>query len=147
MNSMPPPRYRILERGRRLITVDTHTATEVGLAAQLGGDPVFMVSPVTSFTNLRPHSHAGEPPFTPRSSTPAPHIIRAEMPSATATNPGGRWLLVLAAGIMFIGFLIMTSLWIVVLLLMVNGTTRGWVLNALKPLGQRIKSWASGQQG
>jgi hypothetical protein len=136
-----------LERGRRLITVDTHTATEVGLASRLGDDPVFMVSPVTSFTNLRPHNHGGEAAFSPQSSTPAPHIIRAEMPSAAAANPGGRWLVVLVAAIMFIGFLIMTSLWIVVLLLMVNGTTRGWVLKTLKPLGQRIKDWASGQQG
>lgn len=145
MNTMPPPRYRILERGRRLITVDTATATEVGLASRLGDDPVFMVSPVTSLTDLRPHSHAGEAPFTPTPSQSAPQIIRAQMPgTAKPTAMTGRWAIVLAGCIAMIGFLIMTSLWIVVVLLLINGTTRGWLAKALKPLAIRIKEWAAG---
>ena len=145
MNTMPPPRYRIMERGRRLITVDTATATEVGLAAQLGGDPVFMVSPVTSLTDLRPHSHAGEAAYTPAEPKRAPQVIRAQM--AGPTKPPamtGRWVVVLVGVMALIGFLIMTSLWIVVVLLLMNGTTRGWLAKGLKPLAIRIKEWAAG---
>ncbi len=139
MITMPPPRYRIIERGRRLITVDTALSQEVGLAAALPDDPVFRVAPVTALAELRPHSHAGQPAYAPPQSS-----LTAHMPSGMSGNRQGRWaiLLIAATGLVFALFL--TNLWIIVVLMMLNGTTRSWLSGALKPIALKAKAWADG---
>ncbi len=141
MITMPPPRYRIVERGRRLITVDTALSREVGLAASLPDDPVFRVAPVTAFTELRPHSHAGQPAYTPSQSS-----LTAHLPAGLSAggNRQGRWaaLLIGATGLVFVLFL--TNLWIIIVLMMLNGTTRSWLSGALKPIALKAKAWADG---
>lgn len=141
MITVPPPRYRIIERGRRLITVDTALSREVGLAAALPDDPVFRVAPVTALTNLRPHSHAGQPAYAPPQES-----LTARLPPAMAGNGSkqGRWAIVLVAAAALIFTLFLTNLWIILVLLMINGTTRGWLSTGLKPMVLKVKAWADG---
>jgi hypothetical protein len=141
MITMPPPRYRIVERGRRLITVDTMLSREVGLAASLPDDPVFRVAPVTAMTALRPHSNVGQPAFAPPQTS-----LTARLPPGMSgsSNKQGRWatLLIAATGLVFVLFL--TNLWIIILLMMLNGTTRSWLSAMLKPVALKAKAWADG---
>ncbi len=141
MITMPPPRYRIVERGRRLITVDTALSQEVGLAASLPDDPVFRVSPVTALADLTPHSHAGQPAYERPANSPT---LSLPPMSAADGSKHGRWIIVMMAGGAVIFTLFLTNVWIILVLAMLNAKTRSLLANALKPLALKVKAWADG---
>jgi hypothetical protein len=117
---------------------------EVGLSAILPEDPVFRVAPITALADLRPHSHAGTPDYVRSDNTPPPPT-RITLPSGGAkrTN-GGRWGIILAVMACLIVVLFLTNLWIILVLMMLNGTTRSWLSGTLKPMALKVKAWADG---
>ncbi len=100
-------RYKIIERGRRLITIDTLTGTELG---QLPPPPPGLAEFASS--NRKPGSAE-------RSSltvSPKSQDSRQARSSKSGDVNSGRLMLVIIAGVALVFFLILTNLWVVVAL-------------------------------
>ena len=120
--ALPPSRYRVEERGRRLVTIDTRTGQEFGADMALGSAPVrdrMTAAPVSKMLERV----GTDAPLSQRSALSAVTIAPASgeaRPSVAGLNlkPGsGAKLATLAAGVLMLAvFLIITNLWIVVVI-------------------------------
>ena len=98
--AIPQPRYKIIERGRRLITIDTLTGAEIGTKAE---------APASASAG-----HGGTKASERGSAlTPIVKAIRhtADTPSS---DKSGRIGILIAAGIAGVIFLFFTGAWVVV---------------------------------
>lgn len=107
---LPPARYRVEERGRRLVTIDTRTGQEYG--ADIGTAPA--QKPDTGSVT----GAASKPAPTPRSALSAlaanaPEQARTAATQQPQSKPGiaGKIALLATGSLALIAFLIMTNLW------------------------------------
>lgn len=154
MNSAPPPpRYKIVERGRRLVTIDALTGVELGLSAQLRGrDPVFDAKPVARLEGKSgAHPAAHTPQATPNAPVaaspwggrPGTSVDLSKLGNGTEVQPAAlRWMVLLAAAGLIIFLLIISSLWIVIVAAFVFPLTRGFAVDLTKKLLARAADWA-----
>ena len=155
MMTVPPPRYRVIERGRRLVTLDSLHGVEVGLASLLQGDPTFGISRPTPALEAAAAMPARMPVPQARAApleAPPVRVIanapHSSMPSAAsvaeAVQPGR--VAVVAFGLLAITiFLIASSLWIGVVLLLWLPQSRGFILAGAKRAASRIGAWTRGR--
>lgn len=156
MSNLPPPRYRIVERGRRLITVDALTGEEIGLGATLAnvdlagakqtvapprnkGSSSLGAAPIA--TAREPNTHlATALSALPGEATQPPKALNSIMaPDKQAQQ--GKIIGLMIVGLVALGFLILSGLWVVPLALMIVPMTRKAILPMLadglrKYLGQ-----------
>lgn len=138
MQSPYPSRYRVIERGRRLITIDTLTGEEVGGLRAMPAPP--------STTLDRPGSAEPEP-ASPR--IEAPQIARAPLSETVSAlsvrrapqklQLSGKLPLVVAGGIALIIFLIVTNLWIFVVIAFLVPQIRAAVFAQAKTAIAKLK--------
>ena len=134
-----PSRYRIEERGRRLVTIDTRTGRVYGADTARDPAPVRR-EPVTVRTAAPAVSNS---PTELRSALSAVNVTSA--PDRTPPPPvsiklkpggGGKLIALAAGGLMLTVFLIMTNLWIVVVIALAIAPVRSaaltWGKAALK---------------
>lgn len=156
MMTMPPPRYRIIERGRRLVTVDTMTGQEVGLSAHLRADPTFGVRKPTEIgameTTQAARSTAVVPVVAPqRSGAPvsspwqpsAPRSMTGALTQGApaAGNKAFRGIMVLVGVMIAIVLIFSLYLWFPIVALLWFPQTRPMVLDAAKKGIARLKAW------
>ena len=160
MITMPPPRYRIEEKGRRLITVDGATGQRVGLAAHLSGDPVFGVRVPSELKGGMPSAKAAletAPPATtkpsalalPRANAPdQKRIVRAPGAGLSQVKSGsstGRWIIValLAVPLIFVVFAL--YLWVPIAVMLWFPATRPLVFAGFRKGWDALQRWVSSE--
>ena len=128
--ALPPSRYRVEERGRRLVTIDTHTGREYGADMALGPAPV-RSQPVVARTAAPPTSTDLVKQRSALSAVIAQVAARQPQPViAVKLKPGGAGKLIalVAGGLVLAVFLIVTNLWILVVLPLAIPQVRSFVL-------------------
>jgi hypothetical protein len=147
MMQSPPSRYRIVERGRRLVTIDTATGQEIGMGAWLPNVNLEGAKQTVAPMRDRNTADKGDAPL---------QLIKAQIASASApsalsplsTSPAGsaservkadfspdnqgKGIGLIVGAVMLLIFLIATNLWPVPLFLMLVPQTRQWILPKLK---------------
>ena len=115
---IPPARYKIIERDRRLVTIDMLTGAEIGAKA------------VPLPTDSVPQNEADT---ATRVSALGP-IVNANRPSATApgSDRTGRIALLVMAGIAGVLFLFLTGAWVVVAIALAIPPVRALAITAVK---------------
>ena len=115
---IPPARYKIIERDRRLVTIDMLTGAEIGAKA------------VPLPTDSVPQNEADT---ATRVSALGP-IVKASRPSATApgSDRTGRIALLVMAGIAGVLFLFLTGAWVVVAIALAIPPVRALAITAVK---------------
>jgi hypothetical protein len=126
---VPPPRYKIVERNRRLVTIDTwsgEVVTTGSLAAARVAEesefeePAAAPSPWAKQASLPPLANAN-PARTSRNSQPQADNARA-----------GKVMILVIAGIVFVLFLILSGAWIPVGIVLLIPAVRTPIWNALR---------------
>ena len=129
--SIPPSRYKIIERDRRLVTIDTLTGAEMGAKAK--PLPRALASQGDADTNARV-SALGPVLKANRPSAPATPSASA----ATASDRTGRIAILVMAGIAGLLFLILTGAWVVVAMALAFPPVRAVALTAVKTATARF---------
>ena len=125
MLNMPPSRYKIIERDRRLVTIDTLTGAEMGAKAV----PVPTASAPQSEADMNARVSALGP------------ALKANRPSAStapASGRAGRIAILVMAGIAGLLFLILTGAWVVVAMALAFPPVRAVALTAVKTATARF---------
>jgi hypothetical protein len=136
MLQSPPSRYKIIERGRRLVTIDTLTGQEVGLGNTLVSPDAPVDLPIQSAHVATP-MESSSPVSSPV--PPTPGVRRAPL-RANEQNDSGRAMRtvhVVIAAIALIAFLIFTGLWMIAAVALFIVPVRQWLLSALKRAATR----------
>lgn len=153
MSTLPPPRYRIVERGRRLITIDTLTGQEIGLGASLANVDLAGARQTAAPPRNKTSSSLGAAPVTPvvasaasRSSALNPLQAVPAAPagfSAGNVSPDkqGKIVGLIVFGFIAVIFLIATGLWFIPVLLMIVPQSR----KAIVPVAKAAFSKYMGQ--
>jgi hypothetical protein len=166
----PAGRYRIVERGRKLVTIDTLTGQEVSsLQGSAGVDDAGM-KPRSNSLGFELRSSSSSPSAAPAPATaPKPaqtsrpmaqtittpkreapkretgvprSIPDLEMPSLNGFGRQGRQMLVAVAGVFLALIAISTSMWVLVVLALVfSKEVRGI---AFRTLPEKVKSFVNG---
>jgi hypothetical protein len=145
MMQSPPSRYRIVERGRRLVTIDTATGQEIGMGAWLPNVNLEGAKQTVAPMRDRNTVGKGDAPL---------QLVKAQIASAPSalsplsTSPAGapservkaifspdnqgKGIGLIVGAVMLLIFLIATNLWPVPLFLMLVPQTRQWILPKLK---------------
>jgi hypothetical protein len=110
----PEPRYRIIERDRRLITIDTKAGAAINDA----------VVPVA----IRPEA----------SPSPSPWQRETPQSSGATGKRSGRIAAVLAVSVIVLAFLILSGAWIVVAIALVIAPVRAVIWTTLKAAVERF---------
>lgn len=141
----PEGRYRIIERDRRLVTIDTLTGKEIGSGGAQRASPPAMpqphevrtesAPPAPSLSALNAGSNAPRPGLQPQAQRP-----ERMPPSSNAQyarpKVGGRVAALMIGAIMLFFFLAMTGLWIFVVVAFLVPQVRQALL---PPLGRGLK--------
>lgn len=142
----PPTRYRVVERGRRLVTIDTHTGEEFGAGLRAASDPVPRRTTMAAPPTLPPVYEAPEPeqrieadPAPPPLSEIRSALSPARPPVTVKLKPGGMLPLAVFVSVIVIIFLIATNLWIFVLIAMLVPQIRAAVLDKAKAAIRKLK--------
>ena len=141
---MAPSRYRVEERGRRLVTIDTRTGQEYGADNGLSRSPI----PSPSIAQLSP----------PSAPTSQPSVLSALVVKAIANpakqpdklppsgaNPGvaGKLIVLIAVFLLFTAFMIMTNLWPFVVIPLAIPQVRTIVLTQGKAMLKKLLDHAA----
>lgn len=150
----PPSRYRVVERGRRLVTIDTHTGEEFGAGLRAASDPAAprqtMSAPPVMTPLAPPESPAFEdrepeaefriePEPAPLSEMRSSALSPARPPVTVKIKPGGMLPLAVFVGVIVVIFLIATNLWIFVLIAMLVPQIRAAALGKAKAAIRKLK--------
>jgi hypothetical protein len=145
LSRLPPTRWRVVERGRRLVTIDTTTGEGIGLGAIL---------PETNL-DARPRDHQPRPaqratlaapakasvPIVKDSSRPvAVSATRSALPalSPASQNNANKMILLSVAAIFLLFMLIFSGAWVFVAVALFFAPVRQAIL---PPIWSRIKAW------
>ncbi len=114
---MAPSRYRVEERGRRLVTIDTRTGQEYGADNGLSRSPIpssAIAPPPQPSVPTRQHSALSALVVKATGNVETPSTKSAQ----SGTNPGlaGKLIVLVAACLLLTAFLIMTNLWFFVVI-------------------------------
>lgn len=150
----PPTRYRVVERGRRLVTIDTHTGEEFGAGLRAASDPAaprmgMMSAPPAAV----PLSPLEAPAFEDRYQEPDTRIEAEPPPLSEARSalsparpavtvklkPGGMLPLAVFIGVIVVIFLIATNLWVFVLIAMLVPQIRAAAFDKAKAAIRKLK--------
>lgn len=157
MQGMPPPRYKIVERGRRLITVDVRTGAELGMSALLGADPVFSVARQKSMTAAAAQAeHGGDLMASTPDKRPTPDkASQGRSVSALAVNRvahntdpaggrnAGRWMVVAFLAVLVVILVFSLYLWVPIAMLLWFPATRPLVIGLLKRGVAAARDWVN----
>lgn len=143
LSRLPPTRWRVVERGRRLITVDAVTGQEIGLGANLppidlNGTPRLRQAKPAQRATLAAPAQASVPAVKGGSRAAAPERSTT-LPS---TMPAGHYnankLILLVVGSVFLLFiLIFSGAWIFAAAALFFAPVR----QALTPVGAKLNAW------
>lgn len=136
MQSPYPSRYRVIERGRRLITIDTQTGQEVGGLGTMPPPPppqAVMEAPEPSPVEVE--APIARPPLSESRSALAP----ARPQVSVKLKPGGMLPLAVFVGVIVVIFLISTYLWVPLLLAMFVPQVRAAAFDKAKAAIRKIK--------
>jgi hypothetical protein len=141
----PPSRLRVIEKGGRLVVIDTQTGQPPLTAAQQQGGKREFVPPASETRDLAP------PPVMVSVSAPVTRVLPDRRPAAPAmlsprlpprstssNDRQARAMMLVVGGIVAVIFLIWTHLWIVVLVAMLIAPIRSVVLSAAKTAIKRF---------
>ena len=125
MLNIPPSRYKIIERDRRLVTIDTLTGAEMGAKAvplPTESSPQSEADTISRVSALGPVLRANRPsaPLTPSAS------------AAPTSDKTGRIALLVMAGIAGVLFLFLTGAWVVVAVAFAVPPIRALAFTAVK---------------
>jgi hypothetical protein len=122
LDKPPPSRYRVIERDRRLITIDTWSGAEVGSQTGAGSAPMASQSPLELSVKA---------PAAPQPAAKSPGPWPRGMEGSPVEKQGRAMMLAVGA-IAFALFLFFTSLWIPALILMAIPQSRDPIVSAVK---------------
>jgi hypothetical protein len=149
LDKPPPSRMRVVEKGGRLIVIDTQTGQPPLTAAQQqGGKDDFAAADRSPRETLRPVIDRVSSPtilMPPERRPAAPEILRPTRPAklATSSDRQGRVMMLVVGGIAASIFLIVTSLWVFVVVAMLIAPIRSFVLTAAKSAIKRFLDGAN----
>ena len=110
--AMAPSRYRVEERGRRLVTIDTLTGQEYGADDGLSRSPIpsSSIAPLPQ-PSILPRQHSALSALAVKATGNVE--ASSTKPAKSGTNPGlaGKLIVLVAACLFLTAFLIMTNLW------------------------------------
>lgn len=150
----PPSRYRVVERGRRLVTIDTHTGEEFGAGLRAASDPAAPRSTLSAPPAPPPLPPSEPPVFEDRDSGPdfgiepetiplsemrSSALAPARPPVTVKIKPAGMLPLAVFIGVIVVIFLIATNLWIFVLIAMLVPQIRAAALDKAKAVIRKLK--------
>jgi hypothetical protein len=155
MQAPPPTRYRIEERGRRLVTIDSITGQAVGLSATLQGDLTFGVTKPTAeprlLTQLASSATMTSAPATANAASTAPQpspwraTARQTAGGSAKNGAGGRWLILLVLSVPAIIMMFTFYLWVPLVMAFWFPFTRPFAKAALGKGWSRLSRWANGE--
>lgn len=155
MSRLPPSRYRIVERGRRLITIDTLTGQEIGLGASLANVDLAGARQTVAPARNKTSSSLGAAPVTSAVATAvsrstALNPLQAVPPAPAAFPSGkvspdkqGKIIGLIAFGFIAVIFLIATGLWFIPVLLMIVPQSRKVIVPVAKAAFNRYMGQAA----
>ena len=123
--SIPPARYKIIERDRRLVTIDTLTGAEMGAKAV---PPSTTSVPQSEANTSSPVSALGPVLRANRPSTP----LTPSASAAPTSDKTGRIAILVTAGIAGVLFLFLTGAWVVVAIALAIPPVRALAITAVK---------------
>ena len=122
--AIPQPRYKIIERGRRLITIDMQTGSEIGTKAE---------APASA------SAEQGGAKARERGSALTPNVkVNRPAAESPSSDKSGRIGILIAAGVAAAIFLFFTGAWIVVAIALAVPPIRTAAFAAVKLAVQRF---------
>ncbi len=141
MKSPYSTRYQIVERGRRLVTIDMETGAEIGQAANVPMD-------LAASDSLKVSGQV-QKPLGQLSSIEAPQTSTQNMglprPNNTVetSNRMGRMMIVGFAGICIVAVIILLQLYFIIGAFLILPITRPLVLSLSSKIYKRVVAWVN----